>query len=50
MVIDWECSRFTKLASPLTARGEYEKNILYSPDVPTWVKLGIESKLIKLGL
>ena len=50
MIIDWECSRFTKLASPLTARGEYEKNILNSPDVPTWVKHGIESKLIELGL
>lgn len=50
MVIDWECSRFTKLASPLTAREEYNKNILYSIDVPIWVKHGIESKLIKLGL
>lgn len=50
MIIDWECSRFTKLASPLTARGEFEKNILNSPDVPKWVKHGIESKLIELGL
>ena len=25
MLIDWECSRFTKEASPLTARQEWEK-------------------------
>lgn len=50
MVIDWECSRFTKSASPLTAREEYEKNISNSPDFPTWVKHGIEMVLIKLEL
>lgn len=27
MIIDWECSRFTKIASPLTARGEYNRKI-----------------------
>jgi hypothetical protein len=50
MVIDWECSRFTKSQSPLTAKEEYEKYISDSPDVPTWVKHGIESTIIKLGL
>lgn len=50
MVIDWECSRFTKSQSPLTAKEEYEKHILDSQDVPTWVKHGIESTIIKLGL
>lgn len=50
MVIDWECSRFTKLQSPLTAKEEYEKYISDSPDVPKWVKHGIESTIIKLGL
>ena len=25
MIIDWECSRFTKTASPMTARETYEK-------------------------
>ena len=50
MVIDWECSRFTKIASPLTARQEFETNIYTKPDLPIWVKYGIESTLIKLGL
>lgn len=50
MVIDWECSRFTKAASPLTAREEFERKFKDSPTVPGWVKHGIESALIKLGL
>lgn len=50
MVIDWECSRFTKLSSPLTAREEYTQNIYNDPYLPTWIKHGIESTLIKLGL
>jgi hypothetical protein len=50
MVIDWECSRFTKIASPLTARQEFETNIYTNSDLPSWVKHGIESALIKLGL
>jgi hypothetical protein len=50
MVIDWECSRFTKSASPLTAREEYTKNIYNNPQYPIWVQHGIESALIKLGL
>lgn len=27
MIIDWECSRFTKVASPLTAREEFKRII-----------------------
>lgn len=27
MIIDWECSRFTKEASPMTARQQYEEEI-----------------------
>ena len=50
MVIDWECSRFTKSASPLTAREEYTNKFMVSPTLPIWVKNGIESALIKLGL
>lgn len=50
MIIDWECSRFTKSASPLTAREEYTKNISDNPNYPKWVKHGIESALITLGL
>lgn len=50
MVIDWECSRFTKIASPLIARQEFETNIKTNTDLPIWVKHGIESALIKLGL
>lgn len=28
MIIDWECSRFTKTSSPMTARQQYEEEIL----------------------
>lgn len=50
MVIDWECSRFTKSACTLTARQEFESLIAKHPDTPSWVQHGIESALIKLGL
>lgn len=50
MIIDLECSRFTKSASPLTARDEYTKNIMDNPNYPTWVKHGLEAALIELGL
>lgn len=50
MVIDWECSRFTKLASPLTARGEYERICMSYPDMNPCIKHDIKSALIKLGL
>ena len=50
MVIDWECSRFTKSASPMTARQEFESLLVNHPYTPSWVQHGIESALIKLGL
>ena len=50
MVIDWECSRFTKSAMSWTARQEYERVLAESPKLPKWVNHGIESTLIKLGL
>jgi hypothetical protein len=50
MVIDWECGRFTKSAAQMTARQEFESLLVKHPDLPSWVKHGIESTLIKLGL
>jgi hypothetical protein len=50
MVIDWECSRFTKISSPLTARGEYERMCMSYPDMNPCIKHDIKSALIKLGL
>ena len=50
MVIDWECGRFTKSAAQMTARQEFESLLVNHPDLPSWVKHGIESALIKLGL
>lgn len=50
MILDWECSKFTKLASPLTARETYEGKFMNSVFLPTWAKHGIESALIKLNL
>ena len=50
MVIDWECSRFTKSAVTLTAQQEYERLLSEKPDTPIWVRHSIESTLIKLNL
>lgn len=50
MIIDWECSRFTKSASPQTAQQEYERLLSEKTDIPIWVKYGIESTLIKFNL
>lgn len=50
MIIDWECSRFTKSASPQTAQQEYERLLSEKTDIPIWVKHGIESTLIKFNL
>lgn len=50
MVIDWECSRFTKEESPLTARQTMErkvrdkielKSVLYTNMLPVLNKLGL---------
>ena len=50
MIIDWECSRFTKSAAQLNARQEYEALVSRHPELELWVKHGIESTLLKLGL
>ena len=50
MVIDWECSRFTKSAAQLNARQEYEALLIKYPNLWDWIRHGIEGTLIKLGL
>ena len=48
LIIDWECSRFTKEQSPRTAREEmenYSKSWIYE-----WLKDNMEPELNKLGL
>ena len=50
MIIDWECSRFTKLAAQLNARQEYEALLIKYPNLWNWIRHGIEGTLIKLGL
>lgn len=50
MVIDWECSRFTKSAAQLNARQEYETLLIKYPNLWGWIRHGIEGTLIKLGL
>lgn len=47
MLIDWECSRFTKTASPKTARQEYE---FLKSTLTDHLRTEIEQELIKLGL
>lgn len=50
MIIDWECSRFTKSSAQLNARQEYEALVSRHPELELWVRHGIESTLLKLGL
>lgn len=50
MVIDWECSKFTKSAVTTTARQEFENLKISNPNLPSYVRHCIESKLIELGL
>lgn len=50
MIIDWECSRFTKSAAQLNARQEYEALLIKYPNLDGWIRHGIEGTLIKLGL
>lgn len=50
LVIDWECSRFTKESSPLTAREEFEKACKNGKITSGWQKHGFEAACIKLGL
>ena len=50
MVIDWECSRFTKEASPLTCREEMERKIKWSPELKELLYDNMLSILNKLGI
>ncbi len=50
MIIDWECSRFTKSAAQLNARQEYENLIQKYSYLDSFFKNRIEVTLIKLGL
>lgn len=47
MIIDWECSRFTKTASPKTAREQFEE---VSESLPTSLATEISDELNILGL
>ena len=53
MTIDWECSRFTKTASPLTAKQEMERKLQsdsYSDEMKQELKENMGKSLNKLGL
>ena len=54
LVIDWECSRLTKIQAPMNARETYEKYItqtdVYSLELIELMKLNIPPILEKLGL
>ncbi len=50
LVIDWECSRFTKESSPLTAREEFEKAWASGKIQDPNYRLFFESACNKLGL
>ena len=46
----WECSRFTKEASPLTAREEMERKIKWNPDIKDILNTNMLPILNRLGL
>lgn len=50
MIIDWECSRFTKESSPLTACEEYCKTIQSKPELKPILEKYMLPRLKKLGL
>lgn len=53
LVIDWECSRFTKLDAPLNARGTMEamcKNAKYDDVVKARIRENVTPILDMLGL
>lgn len=50
MVIDWECSRFTKTAAPMNARETLESMKIRKPEWYPEMKKNIEPILNKLGL
>ena len=50
MIIDWECSRYTKIKSPLNARDTMELEIKKHGEYEQWLRLYMEPLLDKLGL
>lgn len=50
MVIDWECSRYTKTACRLNARGEMERYIKSHPGNEKVLRKNMEPVLEKFGL
>jgi hypothetical protein len=50
MVIDWECSRFTKAAAQMTARQETENLFKTHPEHTEMLKTHILPILDKMGL
>ena len=50
MVIDWECSRFTKLAAQKNAREHAEEEIETHPERRTFIESGIYPVLTRYGL
>lgn len=50
MVIDWECSRYTKLAAQLNARDTMELEIKNHPEYEKALRENFEPILDKLGL
>lgn len=50
MVIDWECSRFTKSEKPLAARATMEEEIKKYPDKAGQIRENITPILDRLGL
>lgn len=50
MVIDWECSRFTKSAAPMNARETMEYECKKYPEYEKDIKENIEPVLKKFGL
>lgn len=53
LVIDWECSRYTKIEAPLNARETYEhylKTNRFSPEITELMKQNVPPILDRLGL
>ena len=50
MIVDWECSRFTKEKSPYPARQAMEIEIEKHPGYEVWLREYMEPKLRELGL
>ena len=50
VVIDWECSRYTKLAHQLPARDQMQIEIVENPGLANLIKLNVPLVLAKFGL